>query len=338
MRHLGIGLVIGALVSVSPAAADETGKKKPSFDQISEGAVRIDRDGLAGILWAMHAKCTAGSDLDQRQCRMIRDARRAAETGKTYLIAGDASAFQVEAFDDKKQSAPLVVAGCIACIEPIDVDGEKYYVLSNMAAPEWKGDIAVAAPIHATAKAFKSGAEAAINWRTEVVPRLMTDFVIKIPASGAGFKQKDGKHGVAVEVLGFRTHDPCDGHIICASPKADKVKPDKVACGETVAEGEPDAGKPAEPGIPDELSAKQIKAVMVPAIAAAQGCFEKYGVAGEAKLHISVAGSGDVIAVEQTGDFQDTPTGKCLVESVKGLTFPKTKKAKQSFKYPFVLR
>jgi len=37
--------------------------------------------------------------------------------------------------------------------------------------------------------------------------------------------------------LGFRVNDPCDGHIICASPKAGKVAPDKVACGETVAEG-----------------------------------------------------------------------------------------------------
>lgn len=336
MRHLGIGLVIGFLAS--PALADDAAKK-PSFDDISEGAVRIDRDGLAAILWAMHAKCDAGSDLDQRQCRAVRDARLATEAGKTFLVAGDASAFYVEAYDDKKKSAPLTVAGCIACVEPIVVDGERYYVLSNMMPPEWKGDVAIAAPIHSTAKTFKSGADAALNWRTEVVPRLKTEFVVKIPSSGATWKQKDGKQGLAVEVLGFRVNDPCDGHIICASPKADKVAPDKVACGETVAEGETDAPKePANDGVPDELSSKQIKAAMAPTAGDAMACFEKYGVPGDAKLHITVGADGSVLAIDQSGDFEDTPTGKCIEDAVKKVTFPKSKKARQSFKYPFVLR
>jgi len=333
MRHLGIGFVIALLAGT--AVADEPAKK-PSFDDVAAGALRIDRDGLAAIIWAMHAKCSDGSDLDQRQCRMIRDARLSAEAGKTFIVAGDASAFTAEAYDDKKKSAPLTVSGCIACIEPILVDGVGFYVLSNMASPEWKGNVAVAAPIHTTAKTFKSGAEAATNWRAEVVPRLKTDFVIKIPASSSTWKQKDGKAGLSVEVLGFRTHDPCDGHIICASPKADKVSPDKVACGETVAEGEADA--PAAPGVPDELTAKQIKAVMATATAAGAACFEKYGVPGDAKLHITVAGSGEVTAIDQSGEFVDTPTGRCLEEAVKPLVFPKSKKAKQSFKYPFVLR
>lgn len=333
MRKLGIVLVIsllGPFGLVGTAAAQDK-----TFDSVAQGATRIDRDHLAGIIWAMTAPCSSGDDLNQRQCRAVRDARVRANAGQTFIVSGDASAFVVEAFDDKKKSAPLTVQGCIACVDPLIVDGKHYYVLSNMAPPEWKGSIAVAAPIHTTSKTFKSGAEAAVNWRTEVVPRLKTDFVIKIPSSGALWKA-DGKLGLGVEVLGFRVGDPCDGHIICASPKAGKIATDKSTCGETVAEGEPE--EPKVEGPPDELTPKMIKTVMQPTGAAAQACFEKYGVAGDAKLAVTVAGSGEVLAIEQTGDFIDTPTGRCLEDAVKGLTFPKTKKTKQSFKYPYVLR
>ena len=327
MRYLLVlAVVLGA---ASPAFAD------PSFDDVAEGATRIDRDGLAGIIWSMTAPCNGGDDLNQRQCRAVRDARQRVDQGRTFIVSGDSSAFVVEAYDEKKKSAPLTVQGCIACIDPLVVDGKHYYVLSNMAPAEWKGSIAVAANIHTTSKTFKSGADAAVNWRTEVVPRLKTDFVIKVPA-GALFKD-DGKLGLAVEILGFRVGDPCDGHIICASPKAKSITTDKSVCGgETVAEGEPD--EPKGDGVPEELTAKMIKAVMAPTGAAATACFDKYGVAGDAKLAITVAGSGEVMAIEQTGDFIDTPTGRCLEEAVKGLTFPQTKKTKQSFKYPYVLR
>jgi hypothetical protein len=343
MRKSGgfVLLVCVALAAVPQIAAAQDAKTE-KFEAIAEGAVRVDRGGLAGLVWSLTAPCDQGDELAQRQCRAVRAARVARFGGKRFLVRGDASAFTVGAFDSKKSSAPLAVSGCIACVEPIEAGGHAFYIVSKKAAPSFQGNIAKAAPVHETARTFKSDEDHA-QWRTTVVPRLATEFVVELPAdpSQAAWK-RDGKEGLAVEIVGFRVFDPCDGGIICASPKSERAKVDRVACGENVVEGEADDGakKPTKvkDNTPDELTAHQIKAAMAPVRDAAAACFEKYNVAGDAKLKVTVAADGAVVSVETKGDFAGTPTGSCVEAAVKAVVFPKTKKARQSFNYPIVLR
>jgi hypothetical protein len=61
-------------------------------------------------------------------------------------------------------------------------------------------------------------------------------------------------------------------------------------------------------------------------------------VPGSAKLKVTVSG-GEVIALEwKEGDLADTPTGTCIEKAARAVVFPKTKKNRQSFTYPIVLR
>ncbi len=347
MRYRGTALLALLLtVSLSGIARAGDEDSKQTFETTAQGATRVDRAGLAGLLWSLSASCDHGDELARRQCRAVRNARARRLGTQTFIVPGDASAFAVGAFDAKKKSLPLMVSGCIACIETISVDDQALYVLSKNKGATFQGAVARAAVTHETARPF-ADEDAALEWRTEVVPRLRTEFVVKLDASSTW--KRDGKQGISVEILGFRVWDPCSGGIVCASPKSGKASVDKVACGGAVVEGEAadggeggakgkGKGKASEPALPDELSARQIKETMKAVRASADACFEKFGVPGDAKLRVTVAGDGAVIAIEQTGDFQDTPTGTCIVNAVKTTVFPRTKKSRQSFSYPIVLR
>jgi hypothetical protein len=73
---------------------------------------------------------------------------------------------------------------------------------------------------------------------------------------------------------------------------------------------------------------------MKPVALAAKDCFDVYGVAGHAKLVYTVGGDGNIMSYELTGDFVDTPTGKCIDKAAKAVVFPKSKKKKFGFSYP----
>jgi len=336
-------VVVGAIVAPRIAVAGDGDAKSERFETIAEGAVRIERDALAGLVWSLTASCDQGDALAQRQCRAIKVARAGRFGSKRFLVHGDAAAFTVGAFDAKKSSAPVAVSGCIACVEPVAVGEHAFYIVAKKAPPTFDGAVARAALLHESARTFKDDA-ASVQWRTSVVPRLITELVVEIPENAAW--KKDGKDGLAVEIVGFRVFDPCDGEIVVASPKSERAGVDKAACGESVAEGEATGGagvaakKPsrAKDTTPDELSAAQIKATMQPVRDAANACFEQLGVAGDAKLHVTVGASGAVIAVDIKGDLAGTPTAACIDQAVKAVTFPRTRKARQSFNYPIILR
>ncbi len=326
------------LVVVAIACAARSARADDTFESVAKGATRVDRATLAGIVWSLTAKCDSGDELGKRQCRAVRDALARQAAGKRLIVAGDASAFSIGAWDEKKQSSPISVAGCIACVDPLEIDGDKVYVIGEGEKPVLDDGGLHPTPIHVTGRAFKTE-DAAATWKTKVAPRLATELVIDVSKTHAWTAEKGWK-GIAVAIVGFRVYDPCDGGIVCASPKSEPAAIDHAACGDTVAEGNVGSVKPTEtaPELPDELSADQIKAAMAPVRDAADKCFEKYGVPGEGKLKVTVAADGTVVSVDDIGDFKGTPTGTCVEKAAKAAQFPKTKKARQSFKYPIVLR
>lgn len=333
-RGIAVAVMIVGLAAEARAQPAPAAPAPQSFDQLATGATRLARRDLAGWAWALTAACDQGDDVAQRQCRTVRDARAAQIKAQTFVVEAEPSALYVGAWDPQKKSIALTVRGCVACA-PIDVAGKKLFIVSNKAAPVDVGNAMQAAVIHETARVFddEKGAEA---WRAAAVPRLRIELVFALPAGNPAWTRGD-KSGLAVNVLGFRVVDPCDGGVVCSSGGASKIDPDKKTCG-TIDQGAADAPAAPTETIVDQLDPSMIRAAIAPAVAAAQACHDTYGVDGQTKLKLTIAADGSIAAFEQVGDFDDTPTGACIAKAVKAVTFPKSHKARTSFSYPIVLR
>ena len=125
-------------------------------------------------------------------------------------------------------------------------------------------------------------------------------------------------------VVGYRVIARCDGSIIVASPPSLKVAGDPKRCTPTP------VAQPAKGSPDDQLDAARALAD------AARTCFAKYRVAGEAKLHFSLAVDGSVSSYTRDG-FGDSPTGACLDAAAKKVKFPRGDRT-QVVTYPIVLR
>lgn len=327
-------------LAATPAVADDAKSvdAAPSYDALRAEATPLSRADLLGLGWSLTAACTDGDDLAQRQCRAVRDARAASVRSGVFVVEGDAAAVQIGEWSADTKSAPLVIRGCVACVEPAG----GHYIVSSKAAPTWQGVVAYAATIDEVALPFKDEA-AAKKWAAGRGRGLQTELVVRLASAAGGMWQADGKAGLAVDVLGFRVHDPCSGEVLRASGEAGKGPVDKAACRAAAAEAasaSADDKIPAVPkvALPDQLDAKDIKTAMQPVVEAASACFDTYGVAGAAKLQYTISGDGSVSAYQLTGDFVDTPTGECIDQAARAVTFPKVKKKQFAFTYPLVLQ
>jgi hypothetical protein len=94
----------------------------------------------------------------------------------------------------------------------------------------------------------------------------------------------------------------------------------------------------AEDSLPDTLSQDQIKTGMSAVKGKVQGCYDKYQVAGTAKVALSIGKNGKVASARSVGEFAGTPTGDCVVAAVKSATFPRFKRPSLAITYPFLLR
>ncbi len=329
------GIVIAMCLGVSTTGSSAEARDPTAFEATAEGATVLTRADLTGLAWALTAACTDGDDLAQRQCKGVRDARARAARATTYLVDGDAGAVTLGAWQPETKSAPVVLRGCVACTEPVG----GLYIVGSKAAPTWNGAVAQAAILHERARPFKDEAGA-----TAAAARpLRAQLVVRIAAATGGMWERDGKRGIAVDVLGYRLYDRCTGELISASAGSAPVPADPKACGAAVAaaEGATEAeAAPVAPApvLPAQLDARDIKAAMRPVVEAARECFDRYGVAGSSRLVYTVGGDGTVLAYELTGFFAQTPTGTCIDKAARAATFPKVQKKKFAFTYPLVLQ
>jgi hypothetical protein len=326
-----IGSLLALLVcgATAPALADDA----PDVSPFGEAAGKAQHvRSLDRVVWSLTASCEQGDDLSRRQCRVLRDAAAARYKGATLLVdvTGE-GAFVLDAYDNGAKAAPLTLRGCVDCAG-VEVDGKKWVVVANKAAPKVSGGKIEAVALHETVRQFKDEA-AATTWRTTIVPQLRTQMLVKIPADKKLSWQQGDVQGLAFEVVGFRVYDACDGQVLFASPEANAIAPNTKACGKT-AEVK-DTG-PAEV-IVAELTKEQVLAGLKPALAEAKACYDQFNEPGDAKVKVTISGDGVVIALEQSGDFVGKPTGECIEKAINKATFPKSKKAKTTISYPIGL-
>lgn len=316
LRSLVILSVLGV---ASPAAAEDT------FEQLAQTAQRVKR--IDDLVWALTAKCDAGNDTQQRQCRRLRDARATELKAATLLIEADRDAFSVGAWNAAKKSAPISIKACIRC-GGIDVDGKSWFVAGTRDAnqpPRFQANKQVGNLLEESAKTFADAASAK-KYATSLA-NAKVQFVVRVPA--APVWTDANRQGIAFEVLAYRVVSPCDGAIVMAKPKSGPGEVDKRAC----------AGIPAAGVEVDSLTPAMIKEVLTPTLDAAKSaCVAKHGGKGTGKLKLQIGPDGRITDSRVEGELADTETARCIEAAVRNVGLPRSKKPKTSCTVPLSLQ
>jgi hypothetical protein len=315
----------------SVAAADDT------FESRAAGAVRVSH--LDDIVWALTAPCNAGDDIQQRQCRRLRDGRAAQLTAATLIVDAEREAFVIGAYSPQKKSAPLTLAACIAC-NGVTVDGQTWYVTGakeGNPAPAFKGGKLEVGLLHENSRTFVD--EGAAKRFAAGAKTAKVQLIVKVPPKATWTDA--GKQGIALDVLGYRVYSPCDGSVVCSNPKASAGEVDKKECGAMTSgttSGTTTSGSATSAASdPDSLSPAMVKRAIKPVIDGAKQCYAKFKVAGKGKLKMAIGADGTLTEYEQQGDFANTPTGACIDLAVKAAAFPTSKKPRTAVAVPISL-
>ncbi|MFH0901352.1 MAG: hypothetical protein V2A73_12055, partial [Pseudomonadota bacterium] len=192
------------------------------FGELASQAAVVDRiDVVPELLWAVTASCSqAQDDLSRRQCEGVRAARAATIAGKAYLMRAEAGSFEATEWDPAESAQRFVVKGCLSCRAAVAISGEQRYLTTGSAVAVEGG--ALAGPeLFRGARRFADENEAR-QWVENIVPRLRTELLFRVPLS-IGSWSAGAVQGYAVDLVGFRVFDPCDGSIIAAEPASAAV-------------------------------------------------------------------------------------------------------------------
>jgi hypothetical protein len=317
------------LVIAAIALAPSTALAEDSFESRAQGATKISRTD--DLVWAMTASCDKGDDTQQRQCRIVRDRKAKQLAGATLLIDGDADALEIGKWSAPKKSVTVLLSACVRC-GGIDVDGKPWFVMGasiGTPAPRFEGNKLRAGVLYDNSRQFPDEA-AATAW-TKAMATAKLQLLVKVPAETKRRFAVSGKDGLALDIVAWRVINPCDGAVVISSVPSSSIEPDKKAC---VATG--GVVIPPEASI-DALTPAMVSDAMKPVVAAARGCFEKFRMSGKAKIEITILADGTVEKFEQKGDFDGSPTAKCIDDAMGKVTFPKTKKPKTKIGFPVTL-
>ncbi|MBX3162204.1 MAG: hypothetical protein KF773_39940 [Deltaproteobacteria bacterium] len=303
-------LLVAAATTGAPATA--------SADDAFAAARRTHVDD---VVWALASPCDRGDDVQQRQCRQVRDQLAGELAGQTLLVDGEASAVEVDKWSAAKKSARLVLSGCIRCAG-LDVDGRTYFVAGAASAPRLEGGKLRANALHDAARSF-ADEPAATAWAASIANRRV-QLLVKVPD-----KRRPGDT-ILLDIAGFRVFTPCNGEIVVANPASPPLPADPAACatGDTRAVASPD-------GVP-ELTADLLKAAMRPVAAAAGKCQARFQIPGSLKVELSISGDGSILAIGYTGTLAGTPAAACVDEAVRAVKFPRSQKASTKATFPIL--
>ena len=300
------------------------------FEAMAERATTVSR--IDDIVWAFTGACTAGDELQQRQCRLVRDKRAKELVGAILLVDGETAALELSKWSPQKRSLGITVTSCIRCAG-VEVEGKKWLVIGAGAPPRFEGARLRTHVLHDSTQMFKD--EASATAFTRSLEHARVQYIVKV-----GDKPKwniGGKDGISLEVLGYRVIAPCDGSVVASNPPSSPMPADKQACsGAVPLDPAPEGPRPEK--LPDALTGAMIKAAMKPVLDAANACYARYKVTGRAKLVMTIDNEGKVIEYVQEGELVGTPTATCIDTAVKRVTFPRTQKPTTKVGYPIVLQ
>lgn len=304
-----------ALLALVVAAAPVVAHADDTFEAKAAGARAVVH--VEDIVWALTASCTKGDDVQNRQCRTLRDRTAAAQAGQTMLVQADGFALDLGAWDASRKSMPVTLTSCIRC-EGVGVEGKTWFITGG--TPAVDGGKVRGAPLYDTARQFATP-ETAAAWQKAVKNRKV-ELVVKVPAKPRW--SVGGKDGIQLDVLAYRVITPCNGTVVLANPPSQNAAPDQAACA---------AGGAAVLALTPEM----IEEAMQAPLSIMRTCAKTYKAKGKGKLDLTISDDGTIAAIEQTGDFVGKKTGECVDKAMKDVLFPRSAKPKTKIGYPFVL-
>lgn len=325
----------------------------PSVAQLAGEGVSSAQ--VEGIVWALAANCASGSAVEDRQCKQVRDTRRRAITKQRLKTLLEASALQIDAYDPKTRSRRWQLRGCVAC-DGIVVDDQRYAVWAGPPVLLDATGATIVAPV--TTPLRKN----ATRTRTPKPPPapVVAQVAVPVLASGAQVFRDEAssdrwlaqlraaraelyfeinespvwqhvdQRGVRLDVLGFRVWTPCTGVVYMASDGSTSAPPEQDARCSTAT---PSATALQLP----ERDREEISRVMSTARMLIEACPRQPGVAGVARLRMTVESDGTISRYEQSDTFAGTDLGKCIDEAAQRVKFPAGRQ-RATFVYPVVLR
>ncbi len=315
-----LAIPLGFIAMLAPSAHAED-----TYQSRAEGALRIRQ--LDDLIWVLTAPCDKGDDVQQRQCRQVRDRKLKTLAGATLMVDADIDAFQTGRWNPVKKSVAVTLAACVRC-SGVAIDGKTWHIMGAGTAPRFEGGKLRAGMLYDNARQFSDEAAATAWLKSLRVHRVQ--LLVKIPEKRRF--QASGKDGLLLDIAGWRVVNPCDGSVVIASPSSAPADPDKKACsaGNSVGVGSNEGA--------ESLTPAMVQDAMRPVVDASQACFERLGVAGKAKLEITINGDGTVARYFRSGDFENTPTGQCIDKAMRNVMFPKTRKPTTKIGFPIVLQ
>ena len=211
--------IIAALLFVTAGASAHA---DTTFEAQSQGAQPVAR--VDDLVWALSAPCDVTAErteVQARQCRLIRDARANALRGQPLLVEGEDGAFVVGDFDAAKKSAPTSLVGCIRC-KPVTVDGTPWTVYAG--APKVEAGRSIPPMPYERAQQFPDAAALAAWKKATGAPRVHFVVTAKEKAVTRGTKT------IVLDVVGYRVVSPCTGEVLASSAPAQPVAADKSGC------------------------------------------------------------------------------------------------------------
>jgi hypothetical protein len=311
-------LLAATLVATSAARAD-------SFEAQATAAVRIKR--LDDLVWPLTATCDRGDDVQNRQCRQVRDPRVRSLAGATFLIDGEPGAFELGAWNAANKAVPFTLTGCIRC-GGLEIDGKGWHVLAGTggAVPKFEAGKLRGGVVRDGSRVFPDEASATA-W-SQTIKSVKVQLVVKVPDKRRW--QASGKDGLWLELVAYRVIDPCAGSVLLAQPASGPAEVDNQAC-------QTPGLEISGAGDPDVVTAAMVRDAMKPVVGAAAACFARLKVAGRSKLELTINADGSVAAYQLVGELAKTPTGDCITSAIKGVRFPRSKKPTTRIGFPIAV-
>ncbi len=347
MRKLGaIGTLL--LTVLAPGAAARAAQPSPasatadSFETRARGAVPAP--DVATLLAPFVESCGGDMrELDRARCRATTAFLRRQLPQQTFVVtSSDPAAIEVSGYDASVKGYHVVLAGCIACTDPLPIGPQHEPRFVTLNAPD-KGapSLAAGVTVSKSTVAFDDF-EAAKKWAETERPFLKAEFLFQPQPTGADYTVGMAP-GIALKLVGARIYNRCNGEILISKPPstgfADRPTPGKldaacVAGAKAALADEP----PRDDVRPEQLSKAGINQVMESIRPRLYACFQKFHVPGALVLNYVVGGNGTVQSVQVGATFAGTPTGACALEIAKEAKFPAFKRERQQFNYLFFLR